>query len=79
MNIKHNNGGGATPEDSRPYRRRGNELSRESSIGYNDVSSNSDASAEGNSASSSENDDDEFEMLEVDWRRKDWKAPLWLL
>lgn len=66
MNIKHNNGAGSTADDNRPYRQCGNELSRESSIGYNDVSSNSDASAEGNSPSSSENDDDEFEMLEVD-------------
>lgn len=68
MNIKHNNsgGGGATAEDTRRYRQCDNELSTESSNGYNDVSSNSDASAEANSPSSSDNDDEEFEMLEVD-------------
>lgn len=70
MNIKHNNGdAGPTTDDSRPYRHCDNELSTESSNGYNDVSSNSDASVGRNSSGSSDDDDDdneEFEMLEVD-------------
>lgn len=62
MNIKHNNGGGPVTEDSnQQYRQCDNELSTESSNGYNEVSSsNSDISGVSSS------DDDEFEMLEVD-------------
>lgn len=88
MNIKHNNKGAAPMgEDNRPYRHCDNELSTESSNGYNDVSSNSDASGERHSSGSSDNDDDddhdddnndEFEMLEVDWnvKSKDWSKPM---
>lgn len=67
MNIKHNDGGGPSTEHSRQYRQCDPELSTESSYGYNDASSNSEASADENSPSSSDNDDNgEFEMLEVD-------------